>query len=270
MKQCLVEVTCSLEQPQHTLHTLRLVLSTFDHHYPRHFMAHCDSLFVTHPIKQVTTTIDTSYTINTTTKRKMKIRSVVTKIECKIYFQNFLCDNECNFDNKYSFYMKNQMYLLVYCFIIFSNYDGCLIIITLVTYGGDVTNTQGEQGAALIVCIIKNNLYFDVKSCIVYDFGKQWSQHLDVIVILSVQFMFIYKILLVYHYLQEYQLYQNMLLLLYNNKYNRYKKCIIYIMVLKFLSKNIKSDLFYGCKTVVTSNTIILWYRKYVHILWYF
>ena len=267
MKWCLVEVTSYLQQPQYTLHTLRLALATFHHQHPRRFMTHCGSPIYTHPIKPTTTRAHATYTINTQAKKIIKIKSIATKIEKKIYFGIFLWKYQWSFNNNRSFHIKNQMYLLVYYFIIHLNHNGYLIIIILVTYASDAANKQGVEGAALIVCLIKNNYNLHSKSCVVLNFGNQSSHYMNVIMILLIQFMLIYKILLIHHYLKEYQLYQNLVLLLYNNTYNRYKHCMKHTMVLKFLSKNIKESMFYCWKAVVRSNTILLWYSKYVYIL---
>ena len=270
MKACLVEVTSHWQQPQHTLHTLCLVLAAVHHQHLQCFDPYFVSPIHAYPIKQTTARTHMSHLINTRAKEKNSIESIATKIKNETCFSIFLWNDQWTFDNNGSFNVKNKIYFLFYVFVILSNYYGYLFIITITTYNIGTTISQDDKCAALIVSLIKNKFDICGKSWIWLNFWYLLTHIQHMLLIFLIRFVVTYKFSLHYHYLKNYQLHHDWILFDFNNRYYSYKNIVKYAIVRKNESKNSKLSTFYCCKTTMTRNNMILCYSKYVCMLIYF
>ena len=163
-------------------------------------------------------------------------------------------------------------YTLYFSFIVFqihSRYYGYLIIIIITTHSIATAMARPPTDATLIVCL-KNNFEYDIKCDFFENFYYYSPQCLYILMILLIYFVVVYKFLLVYYHIQVYQLYKNMALLLYHNKYNICKIDIKCIIVSKNFSKITQISMYYYCIASKTINNYILWYTRYVCMLIYF
>ena len=149
-------------------------------------------------------------------------------------------------------------------------YYGYLFIIAVTTRNIATTIAGLANNVTLIVCFKKNNFEIGIKCVFIKNFYHYSSQYLYILMILLIYFTVIYKFLLVYHYIPIYQLYKNMVLLFFHNKYNTYKIYIKYIMVSKNYSKITQISMYYYYIISKTANNHILCHSRYVCILIYF
>ena len=85
------------------------------------------------------------------------------KIDCKLYFFNFLWNGQCSF---YTILVFNTKHTLYFTFIIFQRhqtYYGYFIIITITTYYIATAIERPANNVSLIVCLKKNNFEFGIK-----------------------------------------------------------------------------------------------------------